>query len=376
MNKIIYVNQKQLADSRLSNLLLDYPQHNWDNFSKMRVELYKGHDAAYNRAGVDLLPLINTPIDSLNLTMPDYDPLFNLTFDEITDLRLTQLIRQRNDKRWLLLWSGGIDSMVIITSILKNLSKDALSNIDIACNRISIYEHPKFFYKYIEPNFTLLDSSNLKLTDRLLQKYYIIDGEPADQLFGGIASRSFTETSVLKNWRTDPDEMLDFMAKKVDRPFAEWFYQTTSENIVSTDVPVETYYDFFWWTFFNYSWASIKLRPLQYQTSMSITSAQLYFDNFIHWFNTVEYQKWSLVNRVGVKYGANIGERKLASKKYIYDFDHDEYYFKFKVKMESVSREVPGQKSKYFCMLDDYTRLTLDKDLDQILELFPAHINT
>jgi hypothetical protein len=80
-----------------------------------------------------------------------------------------------------------------------------------------------------------------------------------------------------------------------------------------------------------------------------------------------------MVNRLGVKYGANIGQRKLASKKYIYEYDHDEYYFQLKTKMESVSRKT--NLGKYFCILDDHTRLTLDDDLAQILELLPNHSN-
>lgn len=374
MSKIIYLNQKLLTDSRLTDVLSGY-NYDWNKFNGL-CKLNPGRDSEYIRAGKNVYPVKNELIEILDFNMPEYDPTFNLSFSDVTDLQLTQLFKTRNDKRWLILWSGGIDSMVIVASILKNLSPADRENIDIACNRFSIYEHPKFFYEYIKPNFKIKDSSFLTFNEPLFQKYYVIDGEPADQLYGGYASRGMlNDQTILKNWRTEPEELIDFFSTAVDTPFAEWYYNSLRENIESVNIPIENYYDFCWWGFFNAVWATVLLRPLQFQTINSVNGMKLYFDNFIPWFNTKEYQQWAMVSRLGVKYDTNICDRKLASKKYIYDFDRDEYYFQFKTKMESTSRTISNNNG-YFCILDDYTRLTLDKDLDQILQLLPDHINT
>lgn len=372
MSKILYLNQKLLSDPRLSTVLASY-NYNWNQFNKL-TQLNPGNTGGYVRAGVNIYPLKNELINQLNFQMPVYDSAFALSFSDVTDKQLMHLYQTRWNKRWLVLWSGGIDSTVIVASILKNLSPADRSNVDIACNRISIYENPKFYYEHILPNFKLIDSNFLNLDDLLFEKYYVIDGEPADQLYGGIASRGMIDpNTVLKSWRNDPDELLDFFTNEVDRPFAEWYYESTKENIDSVTVPVETYYDFTWWLFFNMTWSSILLRPLHFQLSNSVDSLTSYFTNVIPYFNTIEYQLWSMTNRIGIKYNAGIGERKLASKKYIYDFDHDEYYFCFKTKAQSVSR--PTKSGRFFCILDDYTRLTLSNDLDQILELLPEHIS-
>ena len=371
MSKIIYLNQKMLSDNRLSQVLANY-NHDWHNFHNI-TRLNPGHDGVYARAGSNISPLKTDLIGQLDFQMPKYNSAFDLTFGNVTDLRLNQLLKTRGDKRWLILWSGGIDSTVIVASILKNLSAAERAHIDIACNRISIYEHPKFYYDHILPNFNLIDSNFLTLDLPLFEKYYVIDGEPADQLYGGIASRSMLDGStILKDWRRDPDELIAYFTQAVDLPFAKWYYETTRANIESVDVPVENYYDFCWWMFFNMSWVAILLRPLQFQADNSAQGLRAYLDNFVPWFDTEEYQQWSMVNRLGIKYGANIGERKLASKQYIYDFDHDEYYLQFKTKMESVSRTT--NSNGYFCILDDLTRLTLDDDLDRIIELLPDHI--
>lgn len=372
MKRILYLNQKLLLDPRLSDCLANY-HYNWRKFSGI-VKLNSGHDGGYIRAGTNVYPFSNELVEVFNFQMPTYDPSFNLSFSEVTDRRLQQLWQSRDNRRWLIQWSGGIDSTLVLASILKNLEPEDWSNIDVACNRISVYENPTFFYKHIKPNFKLVDSSSLVLNADIFKEYYVINGEPADQLYGGFASRSWPDNNtILKDWRRDPDTLIEFFSNAVDLPFAQWYYEITKENIESTDIPVENYYDFCWWLFFNSSWASILLRPLHFQTDNSAEMMNLLLTDFIPWFANKEYQQWALTNRLGVKYGTNISERKLASKKYIYDFDRDPYYFQFKLKMESTGRN-SFNNLKYFCVLDDLTVLNLDQDLEQILELLPGHI--
>lgn len=371
MSRIIYVNQKLLHDPRLREFLGNY-NYDWNSFLGVS-QWNPGVEGIYVRAGTNTLPLKNDLVHEMNMGMPAYDPGFAMTFEEITDLRVTTLRQNLWNRPWIVKWSGGIDSVVIVTSILKNLPRQDWANIKIACNRVSVYEHPKFFYDHILPNFSVIDSNHLELNSPELNNYYTIVGEPADQLYGGYASRGFLGESVTKNWRTDPDELINMFTRAVDKKFAQWFYEVTRANIESVDVPVETYYDFFWWLFFNFFWMPVRLRSLHFQTDINVDNFNLYMQNFIHFFNTEEYQRWSLVNRLGTKYAVNIAHRKLASKQYIYNFDHDEYYYRFKTKMESMSLRTFAY-DKTFCLLDDHTRLNLDRDLDQILTLLPEHI--
>lgn len=375
----MYINQRLLLDNRLADFKSGY-NHNWTNIHTLH-RLYPGWDSHYVRAGQNVLPFNNRSItknpvfDALSFTMPRYNPAFTMNFSDVTNRRIVELRKKYWSKPWLIYWSGGIDSTVIITAVLKNLSPGDRANINIACNRISIYENPAFYYQYILPNFNIVDANLLELDDALLTKYYVMDGEPADQLYGGMTSKNFLDgADLLKSWRTEPDGLIELFARIIDRPFAEWHYEIMKQNIESVDIPIENYYDFGWWTFFNLSWVSVLLRPLNFrsQVDLSTDSLKLYFNNFIPFYDTAEYQQWAMTNRVGSRYNIGINERKLASKLYIYNFNHDEYYFKFKTKSESLSR--PNTSKTYFCILDDYTRLTLDDNLEQILDLLPAHI--
>lgn len=378
MTAIVYINQKQLTTHsypELGSLLLEeFPQHNWMEMAKI-FQYNAGVDSNYVRMGKNTLPFKNDYINPA----PAYIPGFNMSFNEATDLRYQQLARTHNNKPWLVLWSGGVDSTVVLSSILKNSSIEDRKNIHVACNRISVYEYPDFYYRHLEPNFTIIDSSAIAINQTLLDQYYVIDGEPADQLFvaGSAQNILFSNPELLNNnLRTEPDQLLDILAQTVDRSFAKWHYETMMENINSTNVPLETYYDFFWWHAFNWVWTSINMRSLATQTDTGPVSVRAYLDNFIHWYDTYEYQQWSMNNRINTKCDiSRISGNKLPAKDYIYDYTQDTYYRLFKLKLYSTGHQSSQYIAPWFCLLDDHTRLYLDRDLDRILELLPEHIN-
>ena len=378
MEKIIYINSVA-SDKKIQDALKSYTNSDWDNYFK--IPKHCSYEL-YPRTGINNFLFKNELVDFLQCYVPKYDPTFNLTFSDITDLKTQQLLVNKNNKKWLIFWSGGIDSTVPIVSILKILSQADRERVVIACNRHSVYENPHFFFKYIKPNFTLIDSTNLYFTEELLNEYYIIDGELADNLYGNPLKRFLVTnngSSILKNWRTDPDELINSLANSSkemdnDKKFAIWFYEKIKENIESVDVPVENYYDFFWWCLFNYAWFDLTFRNLK-RTPSDISSATNCIANDTFWYGTNEYQLWAMNNRLGVRYGTNIGERKLASKKYIYEFDHNEYYFKFKTKTASTGRLSIDSVTQFSCLTDDYTKLYIDRDENKIIELLPTHIN-
>lgn len=379
MSSITYINHKQLSFIK-SKLQSSAPQHNWTEFCKLS-QFEGGFDSMYVRQGRNTLPFINGLAELPGFRMPRYNSTFNLSYGDVTDIRCRQLRNEKWDRPWLVLWSGGVDSTLILTSILKNLSPAELENIHVVCNRISVYEAPRFFYNHIEPNFHLIDSSNFSLTPEILSTYYVINGEPNDQLFfnGPAVNMVLREPDyAYRNFRTDPDYLLKFLSvlPGSDPSFAKWHYETQLENIESVDIPVETYQDFFWWFVFNVYWTGILVRSMCMHTLPTRELVKLHMDNFIRWFVTDEYQWWSMVNNMpGIKCGSTIASFKLPAKQYIYEYDRDEYYFNFKVKLGSTGhyrKTPPGVE--WFCLLDDFTPLYFDRDSQQINELLMSHI--
>lgn len=376
MKKIVYVNHRQLKNTGIHNLLRNY-NHDWDQFVKFS-DFSGGVDSHYFRLGKNSLPFKNELIHTINKVNPVYDCTFNMSLSNVTDYRCFQLRQTHWDKPWLVMWSGGIDSTVIVASILKNLSPADRANITICCNRISVYEYPEFYYKHILPNFQILDSSNISIDADLLDKYYIFDGDPGDQLFvaGGHSKLLYTDPDLLhQDIRSNSTTLIKLLETMVDHEFAVWFYEVMMENINSVDIPVENIYDFFWWYSFNPQWTAINIRALASQTSSHPYTASAYFKNFIHWFDSLEYQHWSITNKIDTKWDGKINGHKLPYKQYIYDYNQDAYYYQYKIKTQSTGHTTSQYIAPWFCILDDYTRLYLDRDYDEIINLLPEHIS-
>jgi hypothetical protein len=376
MSKILYVNQLQLNDPNIAPVLTTMsPCFDWKRYQDL-ISLNQHAGACYWRTGINNFPFKNDLIDSYGFGVPTYDPSFDLSFTDITDQLACDLLKTKKDKPWLMLYSGGIDSTVMIVALLKNLSKDDRSNVVIACSQHSVVENPRFFYNHIRPNFQIVDSTSIKFGQELLQKYHTFDGSPADQLYGpGIKETLATgNKSLLKDWRRDPDELLQSFERLCGIGNSHWYYELARENIDSTDIPVNNYYDFFWWTAFNLWWPGEIIQQFKkFQKNDGYTTLETFRNNFNSWYSTADYQRWSMNNHLDVRYSTNLAHRKLGSKQYIYEFDRNEYYYHFKTKSASIGR--PENIKSWFCLTDDNQSLYLDRDLDQILSLLPDHIN-
>lgn len=379
--KINYIDFSLLLKPEFKDFLSQYPQHDWIQIKKLFLSPYNT-PAWYPRVGKNTMPFRNDIMNHpwIDSSMPDYDVNFNKSWADITDQRCQQLLKDHNNKYWLVLWSGGVDSTMILASILKNFTKDQLTQVHVALNRLSVYENPRFYHDHILPNFHQLDSTTLIVDSNLLEKYYLIYGEPADKLFtmGGSVQKIMLDncSDLDRNIFSDPDVLINQFTVEVDKTFASWFYESIVENIKSVDIPIETYEDFFWWSGFNFNWIAAKIRSGRFLDDRNSQTYRNYFNNLIFWFETHDYQRWAMRlenRRNGGKRGSHIGQYKLPAKQYIFDIDHNEYYFNFKLKSSSNARHV-GSKPQ-ICMLEDFSILTSEKDQDLILQLLPDHIN-
>jgi hypothetical protein len=185
--KIIAVNSASFINDPVVNDFLNEKNPIWRNFVSL-LDLLPAHQVLYSRIGTNFLPF-QTPYHIQSISAPKFNPNFSLTFDQVTDQRFYDLKQKQENKPWIVMWSGGIDSTVILTSILKNSSKADRQNVIVACNRISIYENPLFYYQHIKPNFSVIDSTNFNLNQDRLSRYYVINGDPADALYAGAFSQ-------------------------------------------------------------------------------------------------------------------------------------------------------------------------------------------
>jgi len=96
--------------------------------------------------------------------MPEYDPLFAKSFSQVTDeraLEIKKLINEHNQK-FAVMYSGGIDSTIVLCALIKNLTSEELKNVVIATSSHAIVENPTFWQQFVYGKFKILDSASMK----------------------------------------------------------------------------------------------------------------------------------------------------------------------------------------------------------------------
>ena len=380
---ILYLNQAYLEQPDIQQTIIDH--RGPDTFSKLKnlANINPAHAAWYCRKGTNLLPFKNELINVPGFAMPDYDPNFRKSWNEVTDQRCLDLRASHWDKPWAMMWSGGIDSTTIVVSMLRNLAPADLENITVSCNQFSVWENPRFYFEHIEPNFKVVDSHDLLAQDLDSQDIYFITGDTADQIFGcagGYLDSLYQNidllyTDIIKN----KDCAIDFISAQLDMPdrcFAEWYYHVLLTNARSVGVPVTTLHDLFAWAGFNNDWVSNTFRFMCSGNWQNSKNAKSYIDRFVHWYSSNDYQHWAMnSNNASEKLGATASEYKIAAKKYIYSMDNNDYYFQFKTKMESSTLLDRAHPWGHWCCIDhDWNLLNIKDHRDQIIQMLPDHL--
>jgi hypothetical protein len=369
--RIVLINPAGLGDldiQQVCNLDPELWQH-YKIFSRIGV-------FPTTRFGQNTLPFENNLIQFASAQAPLYRSNFDQTWADVSDSRYHELRRTHFDQPWLIFWSGGIDSTTILTSILRNSTQQDRQNITVVCNDASIAEAPRFFLNHVQPNFSIISSENIRLDRATLNSYYLVNGHPADplwcQLGGRIPNLVLTDPGFLEKPVTD-DDLIEAMTRlfKTSEDFAQWWYSIVQDNIQSQGIPVETMHDFFWYSAFNFSWAGTKVREWLSVPGADVETIQLFRRQAVFWFDTVDYQQWSMNNnRPGVKYGSKFSDYKWAAKQYIHQYDGDDYYLYFKHKVSSDDYKFYKKDDRqFFCMLDDWSCLYLPQDLETIQSL-------
>ena len=276
--------------------------------------------------------------------IPKYDPTFNKPFDQIMDEKALQIRnRIRAGEKFALMYSGGIDSTAILVSLIKNLNAEEFESITLFTSRSAEYENPYFWQKYILNKINIVDSKTVPVSNLVESGFTIITGDNGDSIFGTFVSLEFYvkhgSTFSEKHYSNYADELSNFFAfdnSERGLKCGRMMYEKYDRNIRSVDVPIYTIHDYFWWTIFNLKYTECSIRgSINVNKKMPVKT---YLDLVVNWFNDEDYQKWSMVNNNnGQKIKSYISTYKYIIRKYIYDFDKNDWYFYFKDKIASLS---------------------------------------
>lgn len=374
MSRIVWFRQDCLP-AELGRLTQDL-RPDFDPATYNRILITCLANGFWPRGTITAAPFANDA-DLFHARMPAFDPQFHSDFATITDDRCLQLKGRNWDRPWLVEWSGGLDSTVIVCSILRNLDRSDLSNITIGLTRSSIYENPAFFDQHIRPNFDLLDISGQSY-DNVYLDHYLINGEPADMLPGGGLAEHARRCGIdlTLPWRNERQLLVDFLATTTaGARGAAWLYDMMAQELDHNHpdrAPVDQLVEWFWWINFCWKWMPLTLHrlfPGQQQ-------AHKYMASLINWFDSPQYQQWSMnIGRYAlVRHATSHMPYKEPWRDYIKSVWSDAYYNKFKIKTASSSVKA-NQQTSWGCLLDDLSYLTIEQDRERIIQLWPTVVN-
>lgn len=373
MNNLIFLNHCLLFDT--DHTLRRYPKFAdyfsiYSSFpSPPGIEYFLPRNVTIDLNGPWALEPTSCPIPTL--------PTTAITFEEGADefgLGVCQDLDA--GKQVYLMWSGGIDSTVIAASILKYIKPLHQCNFHVVLSDFSKHENPIFYHKFLK-HFDQIDISVFDPANIDLSNSVVLDGEGGDQIFGSSSANKFFSQfpeKIMLPWRDHLDLLYNFWNNPDIPTFWEHLLNIMQITIDENTAPVETLYDFFWWLNFNFKLdATLSRHTLR--LSNNVTD-----DNFEYFAKTVmrrfyaskKIQQWSMSAGAPGKINTARKTVKWAGRKYIYEFDHNEYYFREKRK-EFSSQAISTLGSRYFAIDKNYQRYSFWERTtrQEIAKVFP-----
>ena len=312
----------------------------------------------YNRFDKSSYPvkLLTNPVYNIN---PDFTSRTTLSFDDVTYSRAKQLLQaSKKFSRTFVFYSGGIDSTLILSAIIRYWNTEDLSCITIVMNQHSIDENPNFYDTYIKDKFTIVDTIEFFNDAKFDNQSLYLTGDLGDPLMSDERIVTFDKLYpdvYNKPYKQNIDSIIRYFSQKTSYKHGVDAYIEVRKALASLNYDVETVYDFLWFVNFAWGWDSDIYQPLWYwRVSPETDTKRFLEENFFLWFNTKEYQDWA-VNTIGtdLKISGDLRMSKYAMKKFIYEFNGDSEYFKHKMHEGSVSKNKLSYMDVILCGVDD-----------------------
>jgi hypothetical protein len=359
--KLVAYNSIYLFDKDISKVyptIKDYPG----------IKLYGSlfYLFARNMSIVDRTDTIQIPLNTKKFDfckVPNLDSSI-VDYNDVVNNRAKQLLSA--DKNIVVMWSGGVDSTLLLSSLVKNSNKEQLKRILVLLSKDSILENSHFYETIVLQQLKVEPSENFyKYIGN--KDYLYVTGEGNDQLF---ASLFVIEAYKNMFGKESPFELIDeekivkFISSKTGLSDLDSLkvHNILSKVCSSAPIKIDTIYKYMWWVTLALKWQSVYTRSLLFSNNKIGPDLDLP-NNYTTFFHADEFQQWAFnkIHEVGYFAKTDQGfEYKLECKKYIYDLDGNSDYLKNKNKQGSYSRVVMSNAASNYMLEDN----TFHKDLN------------
>jgi len=354
MHKLIYFQSQLVASFDRFLYTVNYPNHNW--FNLQNVTGWAGHVCSRSIQ-------LDTPwqlAQSLSIIPPitHNEHRFDVVLDQITEKFLLQV--KQTGRTPHIMWSGGIDSTAILVSLLKMFSKDLTEQLIVVCNQASIDENPYFYKQYIKDKLKTVNTDQFKVTGENYNKILLVNGDCAEMIFGSTYPHALARQNCMDiiHGSCHDDALLRRSINATNTSALEFGLDLVKSSAKHSPVPIETVYDFLWWHYFDFKIVDSLIRavvPLAEHLTDKQT-ADFWQNTFQRFFMYPEMQIWSMLTNNTRRETMHI-DYKYDAKKYIYNFDHNDFYYNNKQKHPSIIKNTASHH--IFAIDENWRRYSL-----------------
>lgn len=325
--------------------------HLCENYSHIEeiemLNLHRRIISSNNSMFYDRSETVVSPVKVENkFKIPNLNSSFDLSYEEVCNITAKNFLD--TGKKLRVMWSGGIDSTLILVSLFKLGITDQL---EIALNIDSISENQEFYYNHILGKFKIIPSTDIK--SLFSKDHILIGGEYNDQLLGSnllpLFSKYYDTDELFKKLSRDKIYKI-FSSKLENKKIVDRWIDIYLKTIQGSPVPIETNLDFHWWINFCCKWQGLYFRLASY------TDLKTDLDNYHHFFQNDLFQQWALINHNQKFYDWK--DYKRICKEIIYRYDKNKNYLDNKIKSESLT--FMAQKNSFYNFIDSDQRRYFD----------------
>ena len=214
-------------------------------------------------------------------------------------------------------WSGGIDSTLVLSEMLKITPKEQLV---VIMDRHSVQEYPEFYKKYIDGQLriTAMDFYTDRPLEQAIQDGIVLTGHLLDPVFGS------------NNYSAMPQEKLEQKIPAFLSTLNRYSCLLYKKLIQACPRPIENVKDLFWWMDYTLNYQSEELMWLLEIEEMKLDK------NLFHFGSGPDWNNYAVSTPVEVKWqGYDFRKFKQPLKDHLFKFTKDEYYTLEKIKMPS-----------------------------------------
>lgn len=310
-------------------------------YTRYLIQFFASQISMMDRTETIKMPINSTILPFLKL--PEFKKV-TTDFEELCEKRARYLLDKAisTNRKLTIMYSGGIDSTLIMVSLLKIATdKEIKDHIIVLLTQASIFENKIFFTDHIIKKCNI--ESTFDFTHYLgNDNYIIVTGETGDQLFGSMVIRNLyikygkefvhgelTYENIEKiflNFTLDDKTLTVEEINKIITPLFK--------IINNAPIKITSVYHFFWWLNFILKWQSVYTRTLAYVKPKYEKTLKME-ENYFAFFSDEEMQLWAMNNPDKLTKD-DYKSYKYIAKDIIYKFDKNEDYRKNKVKWGSL----------------------------------------